>query len=42
MVVLAELEKVLHEEVKLPKQPPFEDGKVATRIIDVVASKFEE
>ena len=43
MAVLAELEKILSEEVKLSEQQsPFGDSKAATRIMDVVASRLEE
>lgn len=42
VVVLAELEKILSEEVKLPEKSPFGDGKAATRIADVVVSRLEE
>jgi len=40
-VVLAELEKLLSSEVKLPKRSPFGDEKAAVRIVDVVASRLE-
>ena len=42
VVVLAELEKLLSEEIKLPKESPFGDGKAAKRIVDVVESKLED
>jgi len=42
VVVLAELERVLHEEVKLPEQSPFGDGRAATRVVDVVVPRLEE
>ena len=41
VVVLAELEKLLSSEVKLPERSPFGDRKAAVRIADVVASKLE-
>jgi len=41
VVVLAELEKLLSSEVKLPERSPFGDGKAAVRIADVVASRLE-
>jgi len=40
VVVLAELEKILREEVKLPDRSPFGDGKAAPRIVDVVESRL--
>jgi len=39
VVVLAELEKLLSGEVRLLGQPLFDDGRVAARIVDVVASR---
>jgi len=42
VVVLAELERVLHEEVELPEQSSFEDCKAATRMVDVVISRPEK
>jgi UDP-N-acetylglucosamine 2-epimerase (non-hydrolysing) len=41
VVVLAELEKILSEELKLPERSPFGDGKAASRIVDVVESRLE-
>jgi len=41
VVVLAELEKLLSEEVRLPEKSPFGDGRASKRIIDVVESKLE-
>jgi len=41
VVVLAELEKVLNEEPKLPDQSPFGDGKAGARIVDIVLSRLE-
>ena len=41
VVVLAELEKLLSSEVRLPEQSPFGDGRAAVRIVDVVASRLE-
>jgi UDP-N-acetylglucosamine 2-epimerase (non-hydrolysing) len=40
-VVLAELEKLLHEGVKLSESSPFGDGKAAQRIVDIVVQKLE-
>ena len=41
VVVLAELERLLSSEVRLPERSPFGDGKAAVRIADVVASRLE-
>jgi UDP-N-acetylglucosamine 2-epimerase (non-hydrolysing) len=41
VVVLAELEKVLDESLKLPEQSPFGDGKAAIRIVDIALSRLE-
>ena len=41
VVVLAELEKVLSEEPKLPDRSPFGDGKAGARIVDMVLSGLE-
>jgi UDP-N-acetylglucosamine 2-epimerase (non-hydrolysing) len=41
VVVLAELEKFLSEEIKLPEYSPFGDGKAAIRIVDIVMSRLE-
>jgi len=41
VVVLAELEKILSENPKLPEQSPFGDGKAAIRIIDITMSRLE-
>lgn len=41
VVVLAELEKILNNEIKLPEYSPFGDGKAASRIIDIVLSRLE-
>ena len=41
VVVLAELEKLLGEEVRLPEKSPFGDGRASKRIVDVVESKLE-
>lgn len=40
VVVLAEFEKLLSEDVKLPSVSPFGDGKAAKRIADVIASRL--
>ena len=41
VVVLTELEKILNENLKLPEQSPFGDGKAAMRIVDIALSKLE-
>jgi len=41
VVVLAELEKILGEEIRLPEKSPFGDGKASKRIVDIVESKLE-
>jgi len=41
VVVLAELEKILSEEPKLPDQSPFGDGKAGIRIVDIVLPRLE-
>jgi UDP-N-acetylglucosamine 2-epimerase (non-hydrolysing) len=41
VVVLAELEKILSENPKLPEQSPFGDGKAAIRIVDIAMSRLE-
>jgi UDP-N-acetylglucosamine 2-epimerase (non-hydrolysing) len=41
VVVLAELEKILNESLKLPEQSPFGDGKAAIRIVDIALSRLE-
>jgi UDP-N-acetylglucosamine 2-epimerase (non-hydrolysing) len=41
VVVLTELEKMLNENLKLPEQSPFGDGKAAMRIVDIALSKLE-
>ena len=41
VVVLAELEKVLNEEPKLPDRSPFGNGKAGARIVDIVLSRLE-
>jgi UDP-N-acetylglucosamine 2-epimerase (non-hydrolysing) len=41
VTVLAELEKILNEEVKLPELSPFGDGKASVRIVDIVSSRLE-
>jgi len=41
VVVLAELEKILSEEVRLPDYSPFGDGKASVKIVDIVLSKLE-
>jgi UDP-N-acetylglucosamine 2-epimerase (non-hydrolysing) len=41
IVVLAELEKILGEEIKLPESSPFGDGKAAARIVSIVLSGLE-
>jgi len=41
VVVLAELEKILGEELKLPDQSPFGDGKAGVRIVNTVLSRLE-
>jgi UDP-N-acetylglucosamine 2-epimerase (non-hydrolysing) len=41
VVVLAELEKILSENPKLPEQSPFGDGKAAIRIVDIIMSRLE-
>jgi UDP-N-acetylglucosamine 2-epimerase (non-hydrolysing) len=41
VVVLAELEKILDENLKLPEQSPFGDGKAAIRIADIALSRLE-
>jgi UDP-N-acetylglucosamine 2-epimerase (non-hydrolysing) len=41
VVVLAELEKILSENPKLPEQSPFGDGKAAIRIVDITMSRLE-
>jgi UDP-N-acetylglucosamine 2-epimerase (non-hydrolysing) len=41
VVVLAELEKILSENPKLPEQSPFGDGKAAVRIVDIAMSRLE-
>jgi len=41
VVVLAELEKILSKEVKLPDYSPFGDGKASVRIVDIVLSRLE-
>ena len=41
VVVLAELEKLLGEEERLPEKSPFGDGKASKRIVDVIESKLE-
>jgi len=41
IIVLAELVKILSEEIKLPENSPFGDGKAAIRIIDVVMSRLK-
>ncbi|MGB9826889.1 MAG: non-hydrolyzing UDP-N-acetylglucosamine 2-epimerase [Thermosphaera sp.] len=40
VVVLAELEKVLSEEVKLPDKSPFGNGQATKRIVDVILNKL--
>jgi len=42
VVVLAELEKILSEEPKLPDQSPFGNGKAGARIVDIVHSRLED
>jgi len=42
IVVLAELEKILSNEIVLPNYSPFGDGKAATRIVDITISRLEE
>jgi UDP-N-acetylglucosamine 2-epimerase (non-hydrolysing) len=39
--VLAELEKILSENPKLPEQSPFGDGKAAIRIVEIIISRLE-
>ena len=39
--VLAELERLLGSEVRLPERSPFGDGRAAVRIVDIVASRLE-
>jgi len=41
VVVLAELEKILYESLKLPEQSPFGDGKASVRIVDIALSRLE-
>ena len=41
VVVLTELEKILSEELKLPDQSPFGDGKAGVRIVNIVLSKLK-
>jgi len=41
VVVLAELEKLLHEEIRLPNKSPFGDGKASKKIVSIVKSKLE-
>jgi UDP-N-acetylglucosamine 2-epimerase (non-hydrolysing) len=41
VAVLAELEKILSGEVRLPENSPFGDGKAAVRITDIIMSKLE-
>jgi UDP-N-acetylglucosamine 2-epimerase (non-hydrolysing) len=41
VVVLAELERLLGGEVKLPEQSPFGDGRAAMRIADIMVSRLE-
>ena len=41
VVALAELEKILHEDLKLPEQSPFGDGKASMRIVDIILSRLE-
>jgi UDP-N-acetylglucosamine 2-epimerase (non-hydrolysing) len=41
VTVLAELERILCEGIRLPKYSPFGDGKAAIKIIDIVTSKLE-
>ena len=40
VVVLAELERLLGSEVRLPEQSPFGDGRAAVRIVDLVLSRL--
>jgi len=42
VMVLAELEKILNESLKLPEQSPFGDGKATIRIVDIVSSRLEK
>jgi len=39
VVVLAELERLLSEEVRLPNKSPFGDGRASGRIVDIVKSR---
>jgi len=41
VVVLAELEKIINNRMKLPEHSPFGDGKSASRIVDIVLSRLE-
>ncbi|RLG81950.1 MAG: UDP-N-acetylglucosamine 2-epimerase (non-hydrolyzing) [Thermoprotei archaeon] len=41
VAVLAELEKILNEKIKLPEKSPFGDGKAAKRIVDIISSELE-
>jgi len=41
VAVLAELEKVLSEEPKLPDRSPFGDGKAGARMVDAAPSRLE-
>ncbi len=41
VVVLAELERLLGEEVRLPEKSPFGDGKASKRIVDIVEYELE-
>jgi len=41
VTVLAELEKILNEKIKLPELSLFGDGKASVRIVDIVSSRLE-
>jgi UDP-N-acetylglucosamine 2-epimerase (non-hydrolysing) len=41
VVVLAELEKILNEGVRLPDHSPFGDGRASARIVDITMSRLE-
>ena len=41
VVVLAEFEKTLNNELKLPEYSPFGDGKAGVRMVDIVTSRLE-
>lgn len=41
IAVLAELEKLLNEKIKLPRISPFGDGKASKRILDIVAARLK-